>query len=264
LLRRAVVALLDLHSRFSAPTLLYFAGSLWKGARLSGTDAGPTHTITGLITKPKGAGPFPAVVLLPTCEGLQPHVTKVWPEYLTRLGYATVTVDSLGPRGLRRCAIELVRDSPALTRDAYGALVYLASLAFVDKDRIGVMGFSMGALTINYFAGRHIRLSSGLTFKAAVCLYGACFALRPSPGMIPLTIIVGNRDKEMIVSSCSAVPNHPSIRVHVLPDTYHAFDRPEITTIRYDFVGSPMLYSAAATRAAQEITKEFFAQHLGR
>jgi hypothetical protein len=179
------------------------------------------------------------VVLLPTCEGLQPHVTKVWPEYLTRLGYATVTVDSLGPRGLRRCTIELVRDSPALTRDAYGALAYLASLAFV-------------------------RLPSGLTFKAAVSLYGACFALRPSPGMIPLTIIVGNKDKEMIVSSCSAVPNHPSIRVHVLPDTYHAFDRPEITTLRYDFAGSPMLYSAAATRAAQEITKEFFAQHLGQ
>ncbi len=73
----------------------------FQNAKLSESDT--IRTISGLLAKPPGDGPFPAVVLLHTCGGLQPHVITDWPDYLTGLGYVTLSVDSFSPRGIRRC-----------------------------------------------------------------------------------------------------------------------------------------------------------------
>jgi dienelactone hydrolase len=237
----------------------------FEGARLSTADPGPTHMIHGLLAKPEGNGPFPAVILLPTCGGLRPHVTQFWPGYLTRLGYVTLTVDSLGARGLRGCTPDLQGAGQELTRDAYGALDYLAGLPFVDRERVAVMGFSLGAHTVSYFVGRNITSPSGLNFKAAIMMYpGGCGLIGPSDRMIPLAVVIGDKDREIAVSTCTRLASQSSVRVDVLRDTYHAFDQPEVTSLRYDIVGSPMLYSATATKRAQEITKEFLASHLGQ
>lgn len=77
---------------------------------------------SGLLAKPPGEGPFPAVALLHTCGGLTSVTTLDWPEYLTGLGYVTLSVDSFGSRGIKRCPTPLSRDRRELSRDAYGAL----------------------------------------------------------------------------------------------------------------------------------------------
>jgi hypothetical protein len=136
----------------------------FPNAKLSEGDT--TRTISGLLAKPEGNGPFPAVVLLHTCGGLRPHVYTDWTNYLTAFGYVTLSVDSFGPRGITRCPTPLVRDRRELSRDAYGALEYLASLPFIDKERVGVMGFSLGGNTIDYFAGQNLKTPTGLNFKA--------------------------------------------------------------------------------------------------
>ena len=79
---------------------------------------------------------------LHTFGGLSPRFIVDWPNYLTGLGYVTLSVDSFGPRGLKRCPNWVSKDKYVLIKDAYGGLEYLASLPFVDKERIGVMGFS--------------------------------------------------------------------------------------------------------------------------
>ena len=246
----------------------------FQSAKLSTTDSAPPKKIGGLLAKPEGVGPFPGVVLLHTCGGMQPHITQDWPNFLNRIGYVTLAVDSLGPRGMSRCTRELVASHRELTRDAYGALDYLAERPFVDPTRIGVMGFSMGAITINYFAGRHMTSPRGLNFKAAISLYGGCYSIQLKPTvrripmktgdkMIPLAVIVGGNERHRVVSSCKAVDGKGPVRTHVLAGAYHAFDNPNFTTIRHDLAGNPMLYSRAATEKAKHITRAFFAAELG-
>ena len=234
--------------------------SLYEGDR--------TQMISGPLATPKGEGPFPAVVLLHSCGGLSRRFIVDWPHYLTGLGYVTLSVDSFGPRGIGRCPHSL--DPDELTQDAYGGLEYLASLPFVDKERIGVMGFSMGARTIDYFAQQVFKTPSGLNFKAAVSLYGSCanlYGYTFSPvgtfKIIPTMVIVGELEKK--IYHCRAlVGKSPHIKVYVLLDTYHAFDNERHTTLTYDPFGNPMLYSEKATIKARELTKAYLAEHLGK
>jgi hypothetical protein len=51
--------------------------------------------------KPEGAGPFPALVMLPTCGGhLSRHVFDVWAKAALQRGYVVLVVDPLTPRGV--------------------------------------------------------------------------------------------------------------------------------------------------------------------
>ena len=51
--------------------------------KLSGEEA---RSVKGLLFKPEGEGPFPAVVLLHTCGGMKYHVSRWWPEFFVKLG----------------------------------------------------------------------------------------------------------------------------------------------------------------------------------
>jgi dienelactone hydrolase len=223
-------------------------------------------SIRGLLNKPSGDGPFPALVLLHTCGGLQPHVTRDWPDYLTGIGFVTFAVDSFGSRGIRSCPTPLSRDRRELSRDAYGALEYLGGLSFIDKNRIGVVGFSLGGNTIDYFVGQDFKTADGLNFAAAVNVYGDCRNLPGYARTIPTAVIIGDLENEPRLAPCKslAAEARPSIKVHVLPGTYHGFDHQQITVVRPDSAGNPMLYSWEATKRAREITKEFLAEHLGK
>ena len=246
-------------------------GVSFQNAKLGPDDQNPQR-VSGLLFKPEGKGPFPAVVLLPSCGGLKSHVTTDWPNYLTGLGYVAMTVDSLGSRGFVSCGDmpwaereprdEFFRD---VRRDAYGALYYLASLPDVDKNRIAVMGFSLGAIAINNnLIPALSRPSGGLDFKAAISLYGHCNNLYYySKDSIPLMEIVGEKDINHAPSCEQTGKFYPIlIEVHVLPGAFHGFDDVEASG-RYDIVGSYMQYSGSATRKARELTKAFLAKHLG-
>src|SRR6185295_187330 len=62
-----------------------------------------TGQVSGILSRPEGKGPFPAVVLLHTCGGMTETLSQFWPRYLAQLGYASLAVDSLGPRGMKNC-----------------------------------------------------------------------------------------------------------------------------------------------------------------
>ena len=151
-----------------------------------------------------------------------------------------------------------------MARDAYGALDYLASLPDVDKDRIAVMGFSLGALAINsVLIPEQFRASGGLDFRAAIALYGGCWGIGYySKASIPLMEIVGDKDINH-APSCEEAGKIFPIEVHVLPGIYHAFDS-RAGRNTYDVAGNRMQYSASATRKARELTKAFLmAKFLG-
>src|SRR5438552_17658276 len=53
------------------------------------------------IWKPKGEGPFPALIIVHTCAGLKQQQIGFWRKEAIRRGYAAFVLDSFGPRGGR-------------------------------------------------------------------------------------------------------------------------------------------------------------------
>lgn len=230
--------------------------------------SGSTKQINGLLAKPEGNGPFPGVVLLHTCGGVQNHTARVWPDALKQKGYVTLTVDSFGSRGLSRCPNALVgstADFLQLSEDAFGGLDYLAGLSFVDKERIAVVGFSLGGWVIKdgILAYTLVRPRGANRFKAAVSLYGGCGTyFRAFNGTYPFHLleIAGEKDLN-VLQGCRTVKN-PEFQMRVLNGAYHAWDQEDATTIRPDVVGNPRLYDYRATRESESIVLEFLATNL--
>ena len=243
------------------------------------------ETVSGLISKPDGNGPFPAVVLLHSCGGFKPHVTTDWPNYLNEIGYVALTVDTFGSRGFTSCPDRpkpFSRERRLFVGDAYGALDYLTTQPFVDKNRIAVMGFSLGAVFINgglipwrvrgapslkgkSTLGRQMKSSPNkIDFKAAIALYGWCNELGLySKKNIPLMDIVAEHDPLHTPSCVAAGEIYPEMEVHVIAGAYHAFDSPGADG-RFDPLGTRMVYSAEATAKAKDLTKAFLRKHFGR
>jgi len=238
--------------------------------------AGGDIAVNGRLSKPKGKGPFPAVVLLHTCGGLRPHVAVDWPRFLSELGYVALAVDSFGSRGLGPCPNGLSPPAPgakifasrAMMSDADGALDWLERQSFVEQGRTAVMGFSLGGLAIHFSLLRaYTRKIPDRAFAAAISLYGPCAVAggrvtmpRLDRAPLPILDIIGDRD-ERILRDCRELLPKGSLRV--LPGAYHAFDSRGITTIRYSSGGSPMLFDAGATTAARALVREFLKRHLG-
>ena len=131
--------------------------------------------------KPDGNGPFPALVVMPTCAGhLSRHAFDVWAKAALGRGYAVLVVDPLTPRGVTRPAENClpptrVREA-RLRKDAFDAAEHLRKQPFVDPERVGVLGLSQGGMAVlaaaatGYDAPQDRR-----AFRAIVSIYPVCF-----------------------------------------------------------------------------------------
>src|SRR5829696_7921767 len=101
-----------------------------RRARERGEDPKPSpgKRIEAYLTRPQGNGPFPAIVLLPRCQGLRPSIQETMPQRLASWGFVTLAVDSLATRNVQDPCANAAVDHFA---DAYGGLSYLAYLPFV-------------------------------------------------------------------------------------------------------------------------------------
>ena len=241
--------------------------------------AGGIAKIQGLLSKPEGNGPFPAIVILHTCGGVRQNLSHVWPDLLVELGYVSLTVDSFGSRGVGNCPNDFTRrrstsgTAPyvAIASDAHSALTYLQSRPFAKKHLTAAIGFSLGGIAIHFgILPSYARARPANGFKAAISLYGNCEIRKeaiPMPRLnrspIPLLEIIGEKDERILRACKKHLPRHPSVDLHILPDTYHAFDIRFFTTMRRGHAGAKMLYSEIATRAARKLVKAFLDRHLG-
>ena len=130
------------------------------------TDTGEA-TFTSWLAKPDGDGPFPAVVLMHGCSGTERNTSHqtVWQglnRHVARLndyGYVTLIVDSFGPRRITDGCQTGGEYYPVQLSDAHAAFDHLASLSFVDAERIGFAGWSLGG-------GTALRLALGSTIDS--------------------------------------------------------------------------------------------------
>lgn len=228
-------------------------------------------TVKATIFRPEGAGPFPAVIVLHDCGGLKQKDTA-WAKRLSTWGYVALLPDSFGSRGVGSvCTNALAVGAAERVQDVIGAADYLATLPYVRKDSVGVLGFSHGGWTIM----KGVQENSGWAqhgIKAAVAYYPHCTA--PSDGnvAIPLRILAGEKDDWTPARQCTDVitiaRNPALIEATIYPDAYHSFDC-DCPTRFVQGVGAGGRIStrriegnSSVTRDAERQTKAFFGRFL--
>ncbi|WP_122818694.1 alpha/beta hydrolase family protein [Nocardioides pantholopis] len=155
-----------LTSRTSLPALMreeVRGGRIRRTERLAGTESWTSWavtyrvdgaTVSGELLVPTGRGPFPALVLNhgyidPAIYTLGRGMSREQ-EWLAAAGFVVLHTDYRGHAGSDPVG-DLDRESRlAYTRDAIGAVRALEREAYVDSERLGMVGRSMGgAVTYN-------------------------------------------------------------------------------------------------------------------
>ena len=219
------------------------------------------------LHKPDGPGPFPALVLLHQCSGLgegksQNASMLEWAKQAVARGYVALVIDSLGPRGVKTVCggpqggVNFVRGA----RDALQAAEHLRKFEFVDKKRIGLAGYSWGAMAGVLASSKRYgaALAPGERFAAVVSFYTGCFTVRPPSGTSfeivnsdidrPLLVLMGDKDTETPPAECvarlePAKSAAAQVEWHVYPDATHCWDCRHLDGFsKKDFRGTPVTY----------------------
>lgn len=218
------------------------------GMSITTTASGVTEHIPVTVTKPAGAGPFPAVVIMHDCSGVGPASSGApgrWAKELVARGYVVVMPDSFATRGHAGgvCTVPLSQrrsdvNPERRAGDAYAALAYTRSLAYVDGRRVGIMGGSHGGSTTLATMRAPNSDSKPLSgenragFAAAVALYPRCeirhHVYKP---VAPVLILIGDKDDWTPAEPCRKLADvareagHP-VAIRVYRGAHHSFDSP--------------------------------------
>jgi len=256
---------------------------------ISFESATPNHPdrVEGRLTRPEGAGPFPALVLLHGCQGVSPQV-NVWARWLADRGYVAFVVDSFGPRKEPAdCKSDGKPDAPATERfdDAIGALKYLQAQPFVIPERVASFGWSQGGVfaiaVINGPALERARARGVVLpkagYAAAVAMYpGGCRDYAKELVIRPLLLLIGGADDWTPPQYCRELAANMKARgaevtLVEYPAAYHYFDvvgqpKQVLKDIEQPFkpgtFGVTVAYDATAAADAQRQVEVFLARVL--
>ncbi len=233
---------------FSKLLIALAGAALWVNAAAAAAPAERIDiadgelTLHGMLYKPEGAGPFPAVVALHDCGGLNnrprttAHLYNEWANLLVTQGFVVLFPDSFGSRGLgAQCRVRdrKVRASRERVGDANAARRFLQTQAFVRADRISLLGWSNGGTaalwTVRPTAAPH---DGTADFRSAAVLYPGCRRLRETAwsARIPTLILIGSADDWTPASTCQqmvagAHGRSARVQIVVYPGAHHEFDR---------------------------------------
>ena len=226
-----------------------------------------TPTLSASLYKPVGLGPFPAIVVLHACGGIDGHFRGIGQRYAAQ-GYVSIVPDSFGPRGVSQaCTGPGGGVTPGVrVADAYAAAAYLRTLAEVRGDRIGLVGYSHGAITVTNLA---VRPPLAAPFRAGVAYYPFCGAAAGSiPILLPTLILAGGKDDWTPPAPCVAwgarVGDRAMLDVVLYPTAYHGFDRnfPDVDVMGADGRMHHMAYDRSVSADAATKVDAFLTRWL--
>ncbi len=217
-------------------------------------------TIRGVLFRPNGPGPFPAVVALHGCGGLGDRSGAIssryrdWGDRLAAAGFAVLFPDSFSSRGLRsQCRVRerKVRASHERIDDANATRAWLQSQSWVAADRVSLMGWSNGAIAALWTVRpKPAKEQPDPDFRSAIAFYPGCHQLDKSAwsARIPTLILIGAADDWTPAKACQQMVAGARGRsalatIITYPRAYHDFDRPnyrvrERTGLAYTADGS--------------------------
>jgi len=214
------------------------------------------------LDKPEGNGPFPAVMLVPACNGFNPRLMKEGryknaTRRLKELGFAVIRVDYLAAGEVNAC--DSIIYPAELADDIVTVTKYLRAQSFVKPDAINVLAWSYGGgAAFNALTKTESREPAQV---AAVVAYYPYLALaRPWSVDVPALVFCGDEDT---VAPCARfeslldeVPTRARVKVVKYPESYHVFDNSELPTKVTSVSGSTIGYNEkSATAAWAEVEK---------
>ncbi len=192
------------------------------------------------VFKPEGTGPFPAVVLVHSCGGLQPELT-IRAKELIATGFAVLILDSYGSRGHTTFCTAGGVGAPRVYKDAFDALKHLKQMEGIDPGRIYLVGFSLGSFAAASASSPSVAayVGSGMRFRASVGWYGSCvFDVSPYPKWqlvrhdldMPLLLLMAEKDDETPIKECFPLMENlknqgAPISWHIYTDATHGWDK---------------------------------------
>jgi carboxymethylenebutenolidase len=216
-------------------------------------------SIGAYLTRPKGEGRFPAVVVLHENRGLVDHIRDV-ARRLAKAGYVALAPDLLSRQGGTGSfaspaeAIEGIRkvDEEGITKDLTGGINYLKGQNYVRANKIGVVGFCWSGGQATLILTRNRDLAAGVVY------YGR------NPNDLddvknisaPVLASYGEKDERItagVPALVEAMKTHgKSFEYKIYPGAQHAFNNDT----------NPQRYDAEAAKDAWGRTLEFFKKHL--
>ena len=202
--------------------------------------------LKAVLFRPEGAGPFPAVIGLHNCTGLNNVSGRLgaryrdWGEQLVKNGFAVLFPDSNGSRGLgSQCGANprTLRVDRERVADAVDARLWLQQQPWVIADRVSLLGWSSGAISTLWAVRARVQVQAevqaGADFRSAVALYPGCRRLNNAAwsARVPTLILIGRADDQASAAACQQMVNgtrgrSARVSIHVYPGAYHDFDHP--------------------------------------
>ena len=188
---------------------LSFTGPFSKGQEFSVAD-------NPILLPPSMSGA--AVVIVPGCTGVQSYNENDmlrWSEVFLAEGYVVTIVNpTISPRPKKNCGGKKSQSASRGVKDIYDAVTAAASIDGVDKTKIFVIGFSLGAQNgakaiwqknIDVAVKNELATPAGVIGIYGGCQYGDG---RPSKKyvykdtILPLLWLMGGKDTEAPPKSC--------------------------------------------------------------
>lgn len=196
-----------------------------------------------------------AVILLHGCQGLDLGTRLAlvgWNEWWKAYGFATLVVDSLGPRQVdQACVGEDQQEKADVTiriRDAVVAAQYLQQLLRLPPERIGVQGFSHGGQT-----ALELARATSPAFGWVIALYPGCAG--EDPVERPTLVLTGDGDDWTGADYCEDMARHDTrLKLVVLPRARHLFDQPLPERLAF---GHVVAYDSDALNRAKRTMRHF-------
>jgi dienelactone hydrolase len=225
-----------------------FAKLGFERVTIPGADSG----LDGVLYRPDGPGPFPAVIALHGCGGLfnkqgLPSARHAdWGQRLAAQGFMVLLPDSFGSRGLgSQCGVvdRSVRASRERVADAHAARRWLQSRPDVKPAAISLLGWSNGGSAVLTAMRADKALADGKPdFAGAVAFYPGCRASYESASYRlrrPLLILMGSDDDWTPLGPCEGLVTAARARsepadIVVYQGAVHDFDHPNLSIRQRD------------------------------
>jgi len=208
------------------------------------------------VVKPEGSGPFPVVVQMHGCGGVQPLQDR-YARAASAAGVAAVIVDSLAPRGISRLEAHLTVCSGLRLRgaeranDLVAVLQWLESQTWADPRQVAAIGWSHGGWSImEALAALPKDAAPGDTGVSALKLTALFYPYAGPPARThrlgwglarpKVFACIGGRDAvvgQVAPRRALSRLQEDGLDVHILslPDATHAFDDDEASDPRTRF-----------------------------
>jgi dienelactone hydrolase len=218
-----------------------------SGAARAGAETvtfpGAGVTLSAVLYRPAGNGPFPAVVALHGCGGPNDRGGALgarhadWAERLVAAGFMVLFPDSFGSRGAgSQCSTRERAIRPRLERagDVLAAKAFLQSRSDVKAAAVSLIGWSHGGSTVLYAVTGARPADGKPDFAKAVAFYPGC-RVPLQRGLwtarLPLLILIGEADDWTAAAPCRELTDKAKaagapVSIVVYAGAYHGFDSP--------------------------------------